>query len=77
MKLPRDLSGRVLAQHLCKNQGYHLVHQTGSHLILQTEQPGHQRISIPNHPALRIGTLAGLLRTIAQHKAVDRSELLP
>ena len=77
MKLPRELSGKALATHLCKNHQYLLIHQAGSHLILQTHQPSHQRISIPNHSALRIGTLAGILRTVAQHKAVDRSKLLP
>jgi predicted RNA binding protein YcfA (HicA-like mRNA interferase family) len=54
-----------------------MVHQTGSHIILQTDKPHHQRISIPAHTALRIGTLASLLRTIAQHKNIARSNLLP
>ena len=46
-------------------------------MILETSHPQHQRISIPNHSALRIGALAGLLRTIAAHKNTDRSNLLP
>jgi predicted RNA binding protein YcfA (HicA-like mRNA interferase family) len=53
-----------------------LVHQVGSHLVLETETPGHQRIAIPAHETLRIGTLQAILRAIAAHKGVDRDDLL-
>jgi predicted RNA binding protein YcfA (HicA-like mRNA interferase family) len=76
MKLPRDLSGRELADSLCRRWGYVVVHQRGSHIILQTEQPSHQRLSIPDHVPLRIGTLNGILRAVASHKNVSRDELL-
>src|SRR2546428_4706501 len=39
MKSPRDLSGRELADGLCRHWDYLEVHQTGSHIILQTETP--------------------------------------
>jgi len=48
----------------------------GSHVILQTETPEHQRIAIPNHPALKIGTLHGILRSVAAHKGVERETIL-
>jgi predicted RNA binding protein YcfA (HicA-like mRNA interferase family) len=76
MKLPRDLSGRRLAAGLCRNWDYVEVHQTGSHIVLQTETPGHQRIAIPEHTALRVGTLNAILRAVAAHKGVDREAIL-
>lgn len=76
MKIPRDLSGRELVQALCKYWDYGVVHQAGSHIILQTETPAHQRISVPDHAALRIGTLNALLRLVADHKQVEREDIL-
>ncbi len=76
MKLPRDLAGGRLADLLCRRWQYCVVHQTGSHIILETEFPGHQRIAIPNHKALRIGTLNNILRYVAQHKSVMREDIL-
>ncbi len=76
MKLPRDLSGRTLAQSFCRHWGYVQVHQTGSHIILDTNTPAHQRIAIPDHKSLRIGTLHNILRSVANHKKVSRQEIL-
>jgi predicted RNA binding protein YcfA (HicA-like mRNA interferase family) len=76
MKLPRDLHGRALVKILCRDWDYRVVHQEGSHLILQTGAPSHQRIPIPDHAPLRIGTLAAILRVDAQHKGVDRDTIL-
>jgi predicted RNA binding protein YcfA (HicA-like mRNA interferase family) len=76
MKLPRDLSGEKLALLLCRKWDYQQVNQVGSHIILQTDQPASQRIAIPAHKALRIGTLNGILRTVASHKNVGREDIL-
>ncbi len=76
MKLPRDLAGRTLVQVLCRDWGYRIVHQGGSHIILQTETPAHQRLPVPDHSALRIGTLNAILRLVAEHKGVSREALL-
>lgn len=76
MKLPRDLSSRVLAQSLCRRWNYVQIHQTGSHIILDTEIPSHQRISIPDHKSLRIGTLHNILKSVANHKKISRQEIL-
>jgi len=76
MKLPRDLSGNSLADMLCRHWGYVRVHQSGSHIILQTETPGHQRIAIPAHSFLRIGTLNSILRVVAEHKNKSKEEIL-
>ena len=76
MKLPRDLSGGELARALCRDWGYRQVHQEGSHIILQTETPAHQRLSVPNHNPLRVGTLNGIVRAVAALKGVDRQSVL-
>jgi predicted RNA binding protein YcfA (HicA-like mRNA interferase family) len=76
MKLPRDLDGNRLAQHLGRRWGYVVVHQVGSHIVLETGDPAHQRVVVPAHRALRIGTLSAILRLVAQHKGVSREDLL-
>lgn len=76
MKVPRDLSGAQLIKVLCRDWGYRQVNQEGSHVILETETPGHQRLAVPNHNPLRVGTLNAIVRTVAAHKNVDRHTLL-
>jgi len=61
---------------LCRDWGFSQVHQEGSHVISQTETPGHQRLSVPNHNPLRIGTLNSIVRAVATHKGVDRQTVL-
>src|SRR5438477_13154245 len=72
MKIPRDVSGAHLADTLCRLWRYTRVHQVGSHIILETSEPTHQRIAIPNHDPVRLGTLVGILRTVARNKGVPR-----
>lgn len=76
MKLPRDLSGRELVKILCKHWDYAQVNQEGSHIILQTETPSRQRIPVPDHNPLRLGTLNSILRLIATHKGVEKESIL-
>jgi len=76
MKLPRDLSGDDLVKHLCKRWEYAKIHQVGSHVILQTEHPTPHRITVPAHNPLRIGTLNGILSSIAAHKNVPKEAIL-
>jgi predicted RNA binding protein YcfA (HicA-like mRNA interferase family) len=76
MKVPRDLSGAQLIKVLCRDWDYQVIHQEGSHIILQTKTPVHQRISIPNHNPLRVGTLNGILKTVGIHKGIERQTLL-
>ncbi len=76
MKIPRDVSGQHLASALCRRWGYRVVHQRGSHIVLETEEPFHQRIVIPAHRSLRVGTLNAILRSIASHKGVEREKVL-
>ena len=76
MKIPRDLSGDDLVNLLCRNWGYRVIHQEGSHIVLETEQPSHQRIAVPAHKNLRVGTLNAILRAVAKHKGVERRAVL-
>ena len=76
MKVPRDLSGAQLVKVLCSHHGYNRVHQEGSHIIVQTSIPSHQRLSIPNHNPLRVGTLNAIARAVATHKGLDRQTVL-
>jgi predicted RNA binding protein YcfA (HicA-like mRNA interferase family) len=75
LRLPRDVSGDDLAKAL-SDLGYRVTRQTGSHLRLTTLEGGEHHVTIPRHPALRVGTLAGLLSDVAQHFAVTREELV-
>jgi len=76
MKLPRDLSGMDVAKTLCRKWDYQQIHQVGSHIILQTKTPSPHRIAIPAHSALRVGTLNGILRSVAAHKGITREMIL-
>jgi predicted RNA binding protein YcfA (HicA-like mRNA interferase family) len=74
MRLPRDLSGSDLVR-ILQPFGYVITRHTGSHIRLTTKQHGEHHITIPNHAALRIGTLAAILLDVAQHLGIDRDEL--
>jgi len=75
MKLPRNVSGKVLIKSL-KPLGYEISRQTGSHIRLTTNLGGIHNITIPNHDPIRIGTFASILDDVAAHLKIDRVELL-
>lgn len=76
MKLPRDLSGHDLVAALCRRWGYVKVNETGSHIMPPTQEPTPHRAAVPAHNAVRVGTLNGIMRSVANHKGVDRQEIL-
>jgi predicted RNA binding protein YcfA (HicA-like mRNA interferase family) len=76
VKIPRNVNGRALADHLCKRWEYRESHQSGSHIILDTDTPSHHRIPIPAHKPVRIGTLSNILQAVANHKSVTREDIL-
>jgi predicted RNA binding protein YcfA (HicA-like mRNA interferase family) len=76
MKIPRQLSGRDLVQALCRDWDYRVVHQEGSHVVLETLEPAHQRLAVPAHRNLRVGTLNAILRAVAKHKGVEREAII-
>lgn len=75
MKISRDLSGRELADALCRKWKYREIHQVGSHIILETEDPSHQRIAVPAHRYLKLGTLNAILRMVATHKGISKDAI--
>jgi len=75
MRLPRDLSGRELAR-LLGALGYEPVRQSGSHIRLTKRSEPVHHLTIPDHPALRVGTLAGVVADVAAHHGLSRDELL-
>jgi len=44
--------------------------------MLQTDTPSHQRIPVPDHNPVRIGTLNSILRLVATHKGVNKQDVL-
>ena len=74
MRLPRDLSGRDLARALGAF-GYVRTRQVGTHMRLSTELGGEHHLTVPDHQALRLGTLAGILADVAEHLGIGREEL--
>ncbi len=76
MKLPRDLSGEQLIRSLCRRWNYRRAGQVGSHVVLETDSPSHQRLVVPAHKSLRVGTLNAILRSVAAHKSVSKDEIL-
>jgi len=74
VKLPRDLSGEDLARVL-RRLGYEITRRTGSHVRLTTQQRGEHHVTIPLHDWLKIGTLASVLRDVAEHAGITQDEL--
>jgi len=75
MRLPRDLSGDELAR-LLRKYGYEITRQKGSHMRLTTFEGGEHHVTIPRHDPLRLGTLNGILRDVAEHLEISRDDLV-
>ena len=66
MKIPRDLNGQDLARRLGQF-GYGVTRQSGSHMRLtRVLGNGEQRLTIPAHKPLRVGTLRQILKDVAE-----------
>jgi predicted RNA binding protein YcfA (HicA-like mRNA interferase family) len=74
-RLPRDVSGPELAK-LLEAFGYAVTRQKGSHLRLTTQHGGEHHITLPNHEALRTGTLSSILKDVAEHVGLTRDALV-
>jgi predicted RNA binding protein YcfA (HicA-like mRNA interferase family) len=75
MRLPRDISGRDLARAL-EVFGYVVVRQSGSHIRLTTTAHPEHKVTIPDHEALRVGTLAGVVADVATHHGLPKDEVV-
>lgn len=74
MRLPRDISGAELARRLALF-GYEVTRTTGSHQRLTTRIEGEHHVTIPLHAPLRLGTLASILDSVAEHAGISREKL--
>jgi predicted RNA binding protein YcfA (HicA-like mRNA interferase family) len=75
MKLPRDMSGDEFVKVLEK-LGYEVTRQTGSHIRLTTNEKGEHHVTIPRGKSLRVGTLATIITSVAEHFGIPRDELV-
>ena len=75
MKIPRDISGEELIK-LLKIYGYKSVRQTGSHIIITTQMNGEHHIAVPNHSPIKIGLLAKILSSVANHFGKTKEEVM-
>jgi predicted RNA binding protein YcfA (HicA-like mRNA interferase family) len=75
MRLPRNISGADLIARLAKF-GYQVTRQRGSHVRLTTQESGEHQLTVPNHNALRVGTLSGILSAVAEHFGIPREEVV-
>ena len=75
MRIPRDTSAPELIKAL-RCLGYALTRQTGSHIRITTIQNGQHHETIPNHAPIKVGTLNGILKSIAEHHRISVEKLL-
>jgi predicted RNA binding protein YcfA (HicA-like mRNA interferase family) len=75
MRIPRDVAAGDLVKALAC-LGYRVTRQKGSHIRLTTEQGGEHHEVVPNHSPIKIGTLHGILNSVAEHHAMTVAELL-
>lgn len=76
MRLPRNISGEDLIKSL-GHLGYQITRRSGSHIRLtRITKEKSDHITIPNHDALRIGTLNGIIRAVAAQLEMDKTELI-
>ena len=75
MKTPRDITANDLLKAL-KSFGYEIIRQKGSHIRIKTELNGEHSETIPNHKPIKIGTLNGILNSIAEHFDMTKDELI-
>ena len=76
MKLPRNIDGDKLAS-LLSRYGYRIDHQTGSHQRLSAIINGKVHdLTIPCHKPLRIGTLHGILKDVAEHQEISLAQVI-
>ena len=76
MKLPRNIDGDELAR-LLNRYGYRTSHQTGSHQRLSSVINGKiHDLTIPRHKPLRVGTLHGILKDVAEHQGIHLEQII-
>ena len=75
MKLPRDVKGTELVRALA-NLGYQPTRQSGSHVRLTSNVGGEHHITVPAHDPIKVGTLASIIREIAERRGMSRDAVM-
>ena len=75
MRIPRDASAQELIKSL-RCLGYTVTRQSGSHIRVTTTQNGQHHETIPNHAPIKVGTLNGILKSVAGHHRISVEQLL-
>ena len=76
MSLPRDISGQELIVLLRRHYGYGFVRQRGSHItVAALIEAAEHKVTIPNHRAIRVGTLGAIISDVAEHLGVPDEEV--
>lgn len=75
MRIPRDVSASDLVKALAR-LGYRVTRQKGSHIRLTTDRNGEHHEVVPNHNPVRIGTLSGILKSVAEHHRMTVDQVL-
>ncbi len=76
MKIPRDLNGTTLAQHLGL-YGYYVTRQSGSHMRLtRLDGSREQHLTIPALKPLRVGTLRQILKDVSTQTRIPFAEVV-
>ena len=55
--------------------GYAVTRQKGSHLRLSTLRGSEHHLTVPRHRPLRVGTLAAIVKDVAEHLGEDRETI--
>ena len=75
-RVPRDVSGKDLVKVLSK-YGYDVVRQSGSHIRMSiTTKDGVSNVTVPNHTAIRLGTLMSIINEVSNHLNLDIQEII-
>ena len=75
MRLPRDVSGPRLVAAL-RRLGYEAVRRRGSHVRVTTQLNGEHHEVVPMHRPIKVKTLSGILKSVAQHHDLSVEELI-
>lgn len=70
------ISGRELIRRLSKAYNYEIIRQKGSHIRIRTYEKGRHSLTVPDHKELDKGLLDALISAVAQHRGVDKSEVI-
>jgi predicted RNA binding protein YcfA (HicA-like mRNA interferase family) len=52
------------------------VRHEGSHIRLTTSLRGEHHVTVPNHSAVKLGTLKSILKAVANHQGMELEEVI-